>query len=127
MTITGRTVRGALYTDEQLENISCGCLLACAFVDFAKARARAAGAARVLRFLSEGRDRFLLDALHAGHMAELKNFRHRSLLRASAAILAARFRTEHGSADGKYWAGLESEFVREYARGRVNLFEIDWE
>lgn len=127
MTTTRTSGRGAPYTDEQLDNISCGCLLACAFLDFAKARARAAGARRALRFLSEGRDRFLLDALHAGHMAELKNFRPRRLLRASAAILAARFRTEHGGAAGKYWAGLEAEFVREYARGRVYLFEIDWE
>lgn len=116
-----------MYTDGQLDNISCSCLLACALADYAKKRARLQRASAALRFLSGGQDRFLLDELHRLHMADLQRYAERRIVRASLAILRARYRALHGAAGAGFWDKLEKLFLREYACGRINLFEIDWE
>ncbi|OGR62534.1 MAG: hypothetical protein A2X30_07810 [Elusimicrobia bacterium GWB2_63_16] len=116
-----------MNSDKELENVSCGCLLAAALADYAKKRARAAGARKELKFFSEGRERFLLDTLHARHLEDMKKFRARRIVNAAAAILAARFRLENKVAGKRFWTGLAAEFISEYKCGRVFLFEIDWE
>lgn len=116
-----------MNSEKELENISCGCLLAVALTDYAKKRARARGALKELRFFAEGRERFLLDTLHARHLGDLKAFRARRIVNAAAAILAARFRLENKVPGKRFWTGLADEFIGEYKCGRVFLFEIDWE
>ncbi len=116
-----------MNSDKELDNISCACLLALALTDYAKKRARASGAREELRFFAEGRERFLLDALHARHLDDLKKFRARRIVNAAAAILADRFRLENKTPGERFWTGLAEEFIGEYKCGRIFLFEIDWE
>jgi hypothetical protein len=116
-----------MNSDKELDNISCACLLALALTDYAKKRARERGALKELRFFAEGRERFLLDTLHERHLDDLKKFRPRRIVNAAAAILAARFRLENRAPGKRFWTGLAAEFIGEYKRGRVFLFEIDWE
>ena len=116
-----------MYSDQELENISRSCLLICAFLAFAKSRARSAGARGELRFFSEGRDRFLLDVLHERHLPELAAFLHRRLVEEAALRLSARFRLEYGPGRSGFWTGLAADFEREFNSGRVTLSEISWE
>lgn len=116
-----------MNSDKELDNISCACLLAVALADYAKKRARAGRARKELKFFAEGRERFLLDTLHARHLPDLKAFRARRIVNAAAAILAARFRLEYKVPGKRFWTGLAAEFIGEYKCGRVFLFEIDWE
>jgi|GEM_PF-3054462 len=116
-----------MNSDKELDNISCACLLALALADYAKKRARAGRALAELRFFAEGRERFLLDSLHARHLGDLKAFRARRIVNAAAAILSDRFRLENKAAGERFWTGLAEEFISEYKCGRVFLFEIDWE
>ena len=116
-----------MYTDKQLENIARGCLLVMALLDFAKERARAGGAAAELRFLGGGRDRYVLDLLHARQLPALKNFRRRVLAAETLRALAGEFACEGPGAKRGFWAGVGRAFEREYAAGRVNLFYIAWE
>jgi hypothetical protein len=122
-----RPRRPRRLTDRQLDNVSCSCLLACALSDFAKKRARLLKEACVLKFFSEGQDRLLLDELHRLHMPSLLRYDEARIVRASLAILRARCLPRCGAAGRAYWNGLSRQFLREYARGGVNLFEIDWE
>lgn len=112
--------------DKRLDNVACSCLLACALADFAKKRARLLKETCALRFFAAGQDRFLLDELHRLHMPLLLRYDEARIVKASLAILRGRSLCLCGSAR-PYWDGLERLFRREYARGGVNLLEIDWE
>jgi len=116
-----------MYTDKELEKISRSCLLVCALLDFAKARARAAGARDELKFFGEGRDRFVLEFLHAKHMQELKHFRHPRIIWAAVSCLCAKFTHEYGPARAAFWGSLVEDFEREYTSGRLDLLEISWD
>lgn len=114
-------------TDSQLDSIACSCLLACALSDFAKKRARLLRETCALKFFSEGQDRVLLDELHRLHLPALLRYDEPRIVKASLAILRARCLPRCGASGCAYWDGLARLFLREYARGGVNLFEIDWE
>lgn len=122
-----RTRSHRRLTDRQLDSVACSCLLACALTDFAKKRARLLKEPCTLRFFSEGQDRFLLDELHRLHMPALLRYDENLIVKASLAILRARCLPRCGPAGRAFWNGLSRRFLREYARGDVNLFEIDWE
>ena len=116
-----------MYTDKELEKISRSCLLVCALLDFAKARARAAGAKAELKFFGEGRDRFVLEFLHERHLQDLKHFRHPRIIWAAVNCLSAKFSHEYGPEKAGFWASLVEDFEREYTSGRLDLLEISWE
>lgn len=116
-----------MYTDKELEKISRSCLLVCALLDFAKARARAAGAKDELKFFGEGRDRFVLEFLHERHMQELKHFQHPRIIRAAVNCLSGKFSHEYGQGQAGFWAGLAKDFEEEYSSGRLDLLEISWD
>lgn len=122
-----RRNRSPRLTDRQLDNVSCSCLLACALVDFAKKRARLLKETCTLKFFAEGQDRHLLDELHRLHMPSLLRYDEVRIVRASLAILRARCLPRCGAAGRAWWNGLSRLFLRKYADGGVNLFEIDWE
>ncbi len=116
-----------MYTDKELEKISRSCLLVCALLDFAKGRARAAGARAELKFLGEGRDRFVLEFLHERHLQDLKHFRHQRVIWQAANCLSGKFSLEYGPAQAGFWTGLAKDFELEYNSGRLDLLEINWE
>jgi hypothetical protein len=116
-----------MYTYKELEKISRSCLLVCALLDFAKARARAAGALDELKFLGEGRDRFLLDFLHARHIQDLEHFRHQRIIEEAVLCLADKFSHEYGQGQAGFWTGLGADFGLEYSSGRLDLLEVNWE
>lgn len=121
-----RTRASGRLSDKQLDNVACSCLLACALTDFAKKRARLQKETCALGFFAAGQDRFLLDELHRLHMPLLLRYDEDRLINASLAILRGRSLCLCGAAR-PYWDKLERLFRREYARGGINLFEIDWE
>lgn len=122
-----RTRRPRRLTDRQLDRVACSCLLACAAADYAKKRARLLKETCALKFFSEGQDRLLLDELHRLHLPALLRYDEARVVKASLAILRARCLPRCGAAGCAWWSGLARLFLREYARGGVNLFEVDWE
>jgi hypothetical protein len=111
----------------EMENFDRSCLEILAFLDYAKMRARIIKDKDILKFLSRGRDRDLLDFLVLHCMTELKNHRLHHLLNESVRVLFGWFSAEYGYKNNGFWLLLEPDFKRSMTSGAVKLRSVDFD